>query len=127
MKRFLDLFDKNRIYVLKFEDLKNSPQETLKGIYHFLGVSDLDNQKTLRSVKNRSILPRSKSVQFAARKLLKTSVLFKAVAKLNLKFGDKKYPPMKKETRQALTRCFSHDIEKLEHMTRKNFQSWMEK
>jgi Sulfotransferase domain len=126
IKRFLSLFDRTQLHVVKFEDLKKHPQKLLNSIYHFLEVDVLDSQETISRIKNKSALPRSRRVQFIARKAFKTSVFFRAVAKVNLKCGYTDYPPMGKNTRQSLVNYYLQDIKKLENMVQTDFSSWIQ-
>ena len=126
IKRFFDLFDSKQLCIVIFEEFKKHPDKVLNQIYDFLGVDAINHQDAVvSSIKNKSIVPRSVYMQFFARKVLKTSAAFRAVAKINLKFGYIDYPGMKKATRNMLNNKYLNDIKQLENMTHKSFQSWL--
>ncbi len=124
IERFLKFFKADQILILKFEELKNNPQKVMNKMYSFLGVELIENQNNIGNVKNKSVLPASKLVQFAAREVFGKTILFKAIAKANLIFGEKEYPPMKEDTRKMLVDFYSKDVEKLENISGLSFESW---
>jgi hypothetical protein len=124
IERFLKHFSMDQILIVKFEDLKKEPQKVLNRIYGFLGIESYDNQMVLGVIKNKSVLPGSMAIQFAARKAFGKSRFFKAIAKFNLRIGKKNYPPMRASTRRYLAQCYQADISSLERISGVDLHSW---
>ncbi len=124
LRRFADCFPMDKVLVLKFEDLKRSPQKTLNAVYGFLGVAPREAQMRTREIKNRTRVPRSRHVQHVARKLFRTSRAFRAVSRINLVLGPGNYPPLDRGTRERLTALYREDVRKLETLTGIDFGEW---
>jgi len=124
LKRFTDKFPMQQILVIKLDDLQRSPQRTLNKIYGFLRVELKDRQKTISTIKNKTSIPRSKYLQYCARKLFGTGILFKAISKVNMMLGWEYYPPLEEETRTHLINRFANDIENLAVLTGMDFNAW---
>lgn len=63
VKRYLPLFPRRQMLFLLFESLRDKPEETLRGVYEFLGVSYLAPLPQGAEEKNSAWAPRNRSLQ----------------------------------------------------------------
>jgi hypothetical protein len=122
LRRFTEKFTRDQMYVVIFDDLIDYPQKVLDKICSFLEVEPKKDYKSINVIKNKTSLPKSKYLQYAARKLFGTSFIFKAISKINIGYED--YPRMDIETRKDLISFFSDDIDKLSTLTGLDFNLW---
>ena len=124
IERFFNLFANEQILIVRFEELKKNTQKVLNEIYEFLAVKRIKRQKNTSEIKNKSVLPGSRLVQFTARRVFGGNVLFRAIAKANLMAGRRTYPPMKGTTHEYLKELYFNDIRKLEAVSGMDFKLW---
>lgn len=58
LKRYFDLFPKEQLLVLIYEDIRKDPEAFMRGIYQFLGVNDSFKASMLQSEINIARTPR---------------------------------------------------------------------
>lgn len=141
LKPYFDLFDKNNINVLLYDDIQSDKKLALEKIYSFLEVPPwFDNSFLSRS--NPTKHPRSETVNqliSTAHSLLQQKKLrwLKTVMRMTGVAGTAEWirdrinvKPMKKkvglseETRADLTKYFKKDIEQLENLIGQDLSAW---
>lgn len=139
IKMCMDIFGRKNLLIIPLEDVKNSPEKTIKKIYSFVGIDPNYNPTMLNVHMNKTTALRfpglSKYIDF----LINTMVILKLDRLLNhainvdcrfrriyqkIAHTDKKYPPMSKETRKKLKREFKDQIEKVEKLLKRDFSHW---
>jgi hypothetical protein len=132
-------FDREKVYIGLFDDLKLNPERlTLQVLDHLgVGASDLDIDFSKKA--NQASMPRSMTLQRINKsqnrfkKLYRTlapvglqvrlaEFLFETLEKNNLR--PVKYPPMAPETRGELAKHFWAHNEKLSHLIGRDLSHW---
>lgn len=136
IKRYLEIFPKENIKIVKFEMLKNYTEETLKDIFKFLGVEN-SNFKIDLSIKNASYIPTNPLInRFLNMYILNTirtkirpyihpsiwQILSKTYRNI---FFKKNKPILTHEDRIILLDYFINDIKKVEDLTSLNLKNWL--
>lgn len=142
LKPYFDLFPKDQIKILWYEDIKNRSEQLYSETLDFLGLhpfispylNTLVNPTIkVKSKKLNSLLIsfteriRSKNVPLFLRyiiDLLKLRYAINKIHALNLtEFKDKK-PEIKSSTKQMMANFFQHDINSLEKILGKDLKTW---
>ena len=132
VKRYLDLFERNNVHIIKFDDLKNNFEKTYSNLCSFLEI-----EKTPISPKifNKSKSLFSPTIQFILRKInnslnkhIKKNTRTKETRDKLMKLGVIKKKPfkIKKSTKQMLKSKYIQDIKNLSKLTDINFNSWLQ-
>ncbi len=152
LKPYFDLFPRENILVVFFENLKKNPKAFIQEIYKFLGLKDLDFIPSLvnrkRSITGAYIIKTRIpllnfllywfNIRFKNESKLKTIINNSILEKLFFKiqqFNKKQItgknvkvlsiPPLKQETREyLLNTVYKKDIQKLEVLLRKDLSFW---
>lgn len=140
LKPYFDLFPKENIKIIKFEDIRDTPKKTLKEIEKFLGIKTfmpknigekVNSTKTIRSkglVRFISFIHRIKKTKLGKYMWKKNwfinlnSKISKFISLINVK--EFKKPKMSDKTRKKLIPYFKEDIEYLEKITNINLEDW---
>ena len=134
VKRYFDIFDKENVLVLLFDELKSDPALFYEKINCFMGIKPLTSFNTSKKV-NKSGAARSKLIM---RVLNDDSFLKKMVKRIvpkdkqrhvsgflkDLNISNKKIL-MKTGTKNRLKEFFHDDIMKLESCINKDLSSWL--
>lgn len=141
LKRYLEFFSIDQMFILLFDDMINHPLEELCKVFKFLNVStDTDiSSKILRKKVNPSRKVKIKSLEtmlhssqrllinlrlsflsFILRKIGVSSLIMKSNT---VPFN---YPDMKLETRKYLRNVFKDDIKELEKLLNRDLSHWVE-
>lgn len=135
LKRYFDLFSKENILVLIYEDIKKDPVRFIQSIYKFLKIDDKYIPKSISNPSNKRLEFRSVKLQITLYKIytkLKLNRLFKklnleilarAVKRLNTTIKSKR-EEMTQETRSYLQKIYQEDIKKLENLIQKDLSFW---
>lgn len=138
LKRYYELFDKDKIHIILFDDFKASTAAELEKLYSFLGVDPKFTPVSLNKSINGSYRTRS-----ALLKKMGHSV-FRAVNKSNshnlkmLIMSQKKlhklysflnkekasYPPIGPDEKKFLQQLYHDDIEQLEKLINRDLSMW---
>jgi len=135
VKRYFDVFGKENIHIIWFDDFKNDIKSEYENVCKFLSIQPLNNIDF--SVKNKS--QKARSVKFTkmlkhrstlAIKILKLLIpsrrlrykLLNSLWKLNSMKAEK--TPLPETTTTKLDQFFQKDIEQLEKITGKNLLDW---
>lgn len=135
ISRYLDLFPRENIKVILFDDLKNNPVETVQNIYKFLDVdpSFLPNIE----IHNKSRMPLWGKGQFFFKKNMPILIekyripsFFKKILKqyaveINLSLGSYRSCNLKLETRCKLLQIYRNDIYKTSQLIEKDTSNWL--
>lgn len=137
LERYLDVFGRDRVHVILYDDFKADTRAVYRGVLRFLGVDDaievplevVNPNKRIRSRGLRDILRRPpRWVRAAARLLLPTAGLRRAVRarlqRLNVDYAARR--PIDPALRRELTRLFEPDIRRLESVIGRDLSRWTE-
>ena len=116
VKRYLELFGRDRVRVLLFEEFKKNPLVTVQEIYRFLGVQENFTPKIEKS--NRGTEVRHRGLE---KRLRGTSHL---LGKILQKLNQKPLPVMDPTLRQNLLEKFRPSIGELEKLLGKDLAVW---
>ena len=139
LRPYLELFKRDQILILLFDDLRNHPVEEIARVFRFLDVrTDIDidlnvltrktNQSRKIRVKNlQNILDAVQSFLIDKRlsfmpALLRNIGISGFITKLNA--PPYNYPPMKSETRKLLRNLFDDDIKELQIILNRDLSHW---
>jgi hypothetical protein len=132
LKRYFDLFGRDRIRVYLHEDLKADPLGLLRDIFRFLGVDEAFAPDTsVRYNVTGLVVPKNRAVYPLVRRL----GTLKPVLRRLLPFGARKRikgqvfaepPPLAPEVRRALREGYREDIVKLEGLIGRDLSGWLD-
>lgn len=128
VKRYIDIFGKDRVKIYLQDDLKNNPSNIILDIYDFLGV-DSNYQPEVSKRYNVFSMPRNKIVckiyKSSLRPLI-SSVLPQRMKEkiIDILFIKKQRPQMSDETRRYLHGIYRDDIANLEKLIGIDLNSW---
>jgi hypothetical protein len=133
VKRYIDVFDRNKILILLFDELKSSPQTFYQRISEFFNIDNLISFKTEKKY-NKSGEIRSRFIM----NFLNNDHFIKRLAKIaipkdkrrhvsgflkDVNISSKKMP-MDAHMREKLNTVFKEDLLKLEVLTDIDLTSW---
>jgi spore coat polysaccharide biosynthesis protein SpsF (cytidylyltransferase family) len=134
VKRYYEIFDRNKIWIGFFENLKENPAAFMKDIFNFLEVNpDISNIKFERH--NPSGIPKNKGLlEFATqphwiKEITRPFTPRKLRAKISKILYNKSIdfnhvPKMKKETKEYLKNIFREDVKQLEKLIGRDLSLW---
>jgi len=124
LQRYYDLFPKSNILILRYEDIKTSPDVYMSSIFGFLGVDDSFVPPFLAKVVNSSASrSRSRIIHKISNKLSK--LRFDRASNIIDKISHRDIPPISKKTRKELIeKYFLNDINKLEKLIDQDLSQW---
>ena len=134
VKRYYDLFGKERIYVMKFEDFKNNPENEYIRLCNFLKIEVNTFEP---EPQNPSYFVPFARVQFFMRKvttllllskscLVNTDSMEKRDWLMNIGVIKKKPPkPLNIKTYLSLIDKYAEDVKMLSDLTKIDFHSWL--
>ncbi len=132
VKRYLDLFDKRNVHIIKFDDLKDDFEKTYANLCSFL---EIEKNPISPKVFNKSKSTFSPTIQFMLRKINNFSNKYLKKKYSNKKTRDnlmrlgiinKKPPEIKSQIKQILINKYEQDIKNLSKLTDINFNSWLQ-
>jgi hypothetical protein len=121
VERYMEVFGKDRVKVLFFEDLVRDPGGVLKDLLGFLGVS-ADPPRNLGTIHNEYFEPRGRLVHFLFRNRLLRKTAKHLVprwqkhAVVRLLGRKAKKPEMSAQARAALREIYLPEVRKLERL-----------
>ena len=137
LQTYLDLFPRERILALQFDDLKRDSRAFAETMFNFLGLPYLPDLPYNEQVRPAS-RPRSHALARIAKQganfardlglarlvgILKDSPPAKVLYR---PYGKEEKPRMTQETRKRLADVFADDIETLEGLLNHNFKHWLD-
>ena len=130
VSRYLEVFDRENIMFIDYEDFKNDNSTVIDKTYLFLGVNN-DFQPNLKKKHNTYTMPKNCIIRFfysfvLLRKFI-TNIVPKNFVKVirNLLFRSDKKPVLNNDVRMYLSSYFKGDVEKLSTLLNKNFSKWI--
>ena len=135
LERYLDVFDRQQINVVLLEDLRDSPERVIKGIYEFLDVDPeyIPPRLGERKHQTENRVGQTRAFMTAIRKWpaynsVSNLVPEKTKGVLN-RFLRKKIDPPQKMTaadREFLIDCLKDDILSLQAYLKRDLSAWLE-
>ena len=104
VRRYLEIFPRERMLFLLFEELFRNPEPALRLTFEFIGVTP-DVVINTQFRRNTGYLPRSASLSRYSKKMFKNSLPHRLIFRLN-RSPRTGYPPMPTETRELLRQYY---------------------
>lgn len=129
IKRYLEVFSKDNIHFIDYEDFKNDTSDVVNSVFLFLGVND-DFQPYLKKKYNTYTAPKNSLIRyvysFVAFRKMVANILSKNLTKTirNLLFRSDKKPQLTELTRNFLKKHFESDVRELSELLNKDFTKW---
>ncbi|MDG2263519.1 MAG: sulfotransferase domain-containing protein, partial [Flavobacteriales bacterium] len=130
LKRYLNVFNRENILLIDYEDFKKDVAAVVNKTYLFLGVND-DFQPNLNKKHNTYSMPKNRIIRyiysFVLLRNLLTSIFSKEMIKStrNFLFKSDKKPIMQVETRLFLKKHFEKDVYELSELLNKDYTKWI--
>jgi len=130
LKRYLNVFNRENILLIDYEDFKKDVAGVVNKTYLFLGVND-DFQPNLNKKHNTYSMPKNRIIRyiysFVPLRNLLTSIFSKEMIKStrNFLFKSDKKPIMQVETRLFLKKHFEKDVNELSELLNKDYTKWI--
>jgi len=130
IKNYLNIFSKENICIIDYEDFKKNTSDVVNRVYIFLGV-DNSFQPCLRNKYNTYSMPKNLIIRYIysfvfLRKIIATILPKNLVAIIRqLLFRNKNKPQLSSETKKILKQHFENDVQELSVLLNKNFKKWI--
>jgi hypothetical protein len=130
LKKYLNVFNRENILLIDYEDFKKDVAGVVNKTYLFLGVND-DFQPNLNKKHNTYSMPKNRIIRyiysFVPLRNLLTSIFSKEMIKStrNFLFKSDKKPIMQVETRHFLKKHFEKDVNELSELLNKDYTTWI--
>lgn len=123
VRRYLQYFDLNQMFFIKFEELKCRPGNTVENIFSFLNVEAQDVELLTGEKKNLTYIPRSIILQYLSARTLPERLRAIFVNRMNRQ-SRPGYPPMDAEVNDYLRGIFKKPNKDLEILTGIDVSDW---
>jgi hypothetical protein len=131
LKRYFDIFPKEQLLVVLFDDIKKDPAAVMQRVYRFLGVDPAFHPAT-NVIHNKTVIPRGPVARFILSQQKYISAFGQIIPKKirqsvydNL-FTSTGLPPFLPATRELLIQYYKQDIQETERMTGRDLSAWLE-
>ena len=130
IKRYLNVFKRENILFIDYEDFKNDVAEVVNNVYLFLGVND-DFQPNLNKKHNTYTMPKNGIIRyiysFVSFRNFLTSIFSKGLVKSirNRLFINDRKPKLSNANREFLNEFFKEDLKELNALLNKDFTKWL--
>ena len=130
LKRYFDIFDKENILLIDYEDFKSDVTGTVNSVYSFLNVS-AEFSADVNKKHNTFTMPKNKLIRFMYSFVVIRNILSFIFPKNMVKavrlilFRKNKKPKLLEETRNQLKHYFSNDVRLLESIIGKDYSKWI--
>ena len=141
LRRYYDLFGRDRIFVTLFDDFSADPKQVCRQIFDFLGVEpsfEIDDEEQ-HNVSGSNLAPRNVAMHYLimrpnpisnAVRQFTPAPLLKHVRRAALLFAmkpqhDSERPILRAETRESLKRLYRQDIEQLSSLIGRDLRHWL--
>lgn len=127
VKRYIDVFGKEHVKLLMYDDLKLKVTSLLSSVFQFLS---LDYVQVDTTVRNKFKAPSNSIISALYRfKFLRSSVNFLVPSRLlrslkNLLFKESSKPKIDKEVLRKLALLYNKDIDQLSKLLNKDLSQW---
>ena len=132
LQRYFDLFRRDQLAVVLFDDLVARPQEVMRELYSFLGVADADFVPDLSRRHNEGYLPRSRLLGRLVSSHIVMDRITPAMPAWMRRFGQRlartkavEAPRMSDEVRLSLQHRFRDDVEATGKMIGRDLSYWV--
>ena len=125
-----DVFDKENILLIDYEDFKSDVASTVGAVYSFLNVST-EFSADVNKKHNTFTMPKNKLIRFMYSFVVIRNILSFIFPKNMVKaiqlslFRKNKKPKLLEETRNQLKHYFSNDVRLLENLIGKDYSKWI--
>jgi hypothetical protein len=131
VERYLSIFPKEQVLILLYDDLKKDEKESLRKIYHFLGINEefipdksgFRNESAVPSGTIARLLLRSGSIRVKMRNLLENTPLKPLLLKILYKKPI--LTDQDSNTIRQLQQGYKNDIQKLSALIQRDLQQWL--
>lgn len=130
IKRYLEVFSKDNIYFIDYEDFKNDTSDIVNNVFIFLGVND-KFRPYLRKKHNIYTEPKNRIIRYvysfvSFRKML-AGILPKDLTMRirNFLFRSDMKPKFSESTRDFLKKHFENDVREFSELLNKDFTKWI--
>jgi hypothetical protein len=126
IQAYLEYFNKNQILILKSDDLRKKPEETLGRIYDFLHISKNYDKKVLETQYNKSSQKRRPcDFEIALQKKFEHPLIKQVIKKCFSPFRKNfDRPTLSPADRDTLREIFSPDVNNLRRFSGLEFSNW---
>ena len=130
LKRYFDIFDKENILLVDYEDFKSDVTGTVNSVYSFLNVST-ESAVDVNKKHNTFTMPKNKLIRFMYSFVVIRNILSFIFPKNMVKavrlilFRKDKKPKLLEETSNQLKHYFSNDVRLLESIIGKDYSKWI--
>jgi hypothetical protein len=127
LKRYQDVFGKEQLLVIFYEDFKTDTEKVMKGVFNFL---EIDQQEIDFSIKNPFLSPSNALISNLykfniIRKGVKTIMLERLLSLIRSKyFSAKSKPMLSRATEQQLKVFYKSDVFQLEKLLNTDLARW---
>jgi hypothetical protein len=139
IKPYFDIFEKNRIFLIFFDDILNKPEHLCKRLFRFLDVDATYVPKVLNRKVNQAIKPKYTFVPFITKglaELLRKTGMHQILTRAKRsdfikkflfdEFDYKQKKIMSCEDRKKIDRVVIPELKSLENFLGQDLSSWME-
>jgi len=131
IQRYFDVFPKEQILILLFDEIKKDPDEVMRRVYNFLGV-DSSFQPATNVVHNKTVIPRGPFARFILSQQKVISAFGQIIPKkvrqtvYESLFTSTGLPPFLPSTRELLTDYYKSDIQETGKLIGRDLSAWLE-
>lgn len=135
VKRYLDVFGRENVHIIIYDDFKNETERVYKQTLEFLGVNKEivpvfevvnPNKRTVSKLVRNIYINPDNFIRKLGKNFIPKSFrvfLLESLKKLNTKFESR--PPMDKELRRRLQKEFTKEIEDLSNLLGRDLTFWV--
>lgn len=135
VRRYLEVFGRDKVHIILFEDLKERPAETYEAVLRFLGVPS-DGRSDFPVVNRRRSARSMELQEFVRRPPGWLGSIGRAVIPLAMRAGLRRWfsavnvdssppPPLSQDLRRRLTSDFAAEIEELARLIGRDLSRWL--
>ena len=133
LKRWLELFGKDRVLIILQDDIKSSPGDVLKKVYRFTGIAQVPLPSCMGEHINRASLPthplmakflKNGSDRLREKRFYRLIKFGKQLGLKRIYSGVKSLPVLEPELRKRLIEEFEPDIDYVEDLLKRPLPSW---
>jgi hypothetical protein len=136
VKKYCDVFGKENIFFMLYDDLVSSPSQLAKTIYSFIGISETFSSPLIEKAYNNTVMPRSRLLAkvaattqgyFRRSELHSIANKLKGISILNYLIYDRKARPEyrgKDEAFEYLKPFFDGEIDRLSEIAGISLSHW---
>jgi len=130
VKRYLDIFNRQNIFFIDYEEFKNNTSDIVNSVFGFLGL-DNDFEPDLTKKHNVYRAPKNMLIRHVYSYVFLRKILVKILPKKmidilsNFVFQNSKKPKISDSTKGILKEHFKSDLQELSLLLNKDFSKWI--